>query len=58
MTSVPALPEGISLIHNTAGKAFVQVEHPSVTACIALEGAHLVSCIPSGQADLLWMSPL
>ena len=57
MTSVTALPAGISLIHNTAGKAFVQVEHPSVTARIALEGAHLVSCIPSGQTDLLWMSP-
>ncbi|MEO1818986.1 D-hexose-6-phosphate mutarotase [Pseudomonas sp.] len=57
MISTSPLPDGISWVHNAAGKAFVEIEHPNVRARVALEGAHLVSCIPSGQADLLWMSP-
>ncbi|UAW99916.1 D-hexose-6-phosphate mutarotase [Halopseudomonas nanhaiensis] len=27
-------------------------------ARIALEGAHIISCVPAGQGDLLWMSPV
>lgn len=52
------LPDELVLTHNSTGKAFLQIEHPAVRALIALEGAHLVSCIPAGQSDLLWMSPV
>ncbi|UJJ31516.1 D-hexose-6-phosphate mutarotase [Halopseudomonas maritima] len=56
MLEYAALPDGIVLTHNSAGKAFLKIEHPAVRALVALEGAHLVSCIPTGQPDLLWMS--
>lgn len=53
----PALPDCIQLASNTAGKKFIDIAHPQVTARIALEGAHLLQCTPAGQAPLLWVSP-
>ncbi|MEX0731802.1 MAG: D-hexose-6-phosphate mutarotase [Aquisalimonadaceae bacterium] len=52
-----ALAAGISLACNAHGRDFIHVRHPAVEARIALEGAHLAACTPSGQPPLLWMSP-
>tara|TARA_R100001377_G_scaffold42983_1_gene24257 strand:- start:114 stop:1001 length:888 start_codon:yes stop_codon:yes gene_type:complete len=51
------LPDCIQLIDNPAGKTFVVIDHPQVSARIALEGAHLLQCTPKGQLPLLWVSP-
>ncbi|MCL9783081.1 D-hexose-6-phosphate mutarotase [Vibrio sp. S4M6] len=32
------------------------IQHPKATAAISLFGAHMLSYIPQGQQDLLWMS--
>lgn len=42
---------------NQQGRAFMQIEHPQVSARISLEGAHITHCTPTGQRPLLWMSP-
>ncbi|WP_084672000.1 D-hexose-6-phosphate mutarotase [Halopseudomonas pelagia] len=57
LASPVLLPEGICLIRNQHGRAFLQIEHPAVSARIALEGAHITHCQPAGQGPLLWMSP-
>ncbi|HDZ55426.1 MAG TPA: D-hexose-6-phosphate mutarotase [Pseudomonas xinjiangensis] len=49
--------ESIQFIRNIHGREFLEITHPAVTARIALEGAHIVSCVPTGQQPLLWMSP-
>ena len=51
------LPDCIRHTLNPAGKAFIDIKHPAVTASIALEGAHLLQCTPVGKAPLLWVSP-
>jgi len=51
------LPDCIRHSRNPAGKAFIDIAHPAVSARIALEGAHLLQCTPSGQAPMLWVSP-
>lgn len=56
-TALGALPEGITCETNAHGRAFLCVDHPSVSARISLTGAHIVSCQPTGEDDLLWMSP-
>ncbi len=50
------LPEGVCLIHNQHGREFLQIDHPAVSARIAMEGAHITHCQPTGQGPLLWMS--
>lgn len=52
-----ALPDGLNLIANAHGRAFLQIDHPAVTAQISLEGAHITQCQPAGQPPLLWLSP-
>jgi len=52
-----ALPDCIRHTFNPAGKAFIDISHPAVTARIALEGAHLLQCTPAGKPPLLWVSP-
>lgn len=51
------LPGSIKLLRNHLGRAFLDVDHSCVRALIALQGAHIISCVPAGQGDLLWMSP-
>lgn len=51
------LPPGVRLTSNEHGRQFLHVEHPAVQARIALQGAHIIDCIPAGQQPLLWMSP-
>ena len=53
--SVP-LPEGVTIapIHGVQG---LLVDTPAATAELLLDGAHLLSWIPAGQTDLLWLSP-
>jgi glucose-6-phosphate 1-epimerase len=53
-----SLPPFASLSRNAHGREFLDIAHPRVQAKIALEGAHIVSCTPTGQGDLLWMSPV
>ena len=53
--SVP-LPEGVRL-GEAHGVPALLVETPAATAELLLDGAHLISWIPAGQADLLWLSP-
>ena len=49
--------EEIRLVRNLHGREFLEIDHPAVQARISLEGAHIVSCVPSGGEPLLWMSP-
>ncbi|MEH6564256.1 MAG: D-hexose-6-phosphate mutarotase [Halopseudomonas sp.] len=51
------LPDCMRHTSNPAGKAFIDIQHPAVEARIALEGAHLLQCVPAGQRPLLWVSP-
>src|SRR5699024_12068737 len=53
--SVP-LPEGVTIapVHGVQG---LLVDTPAATAELLLDGAHLLSWIPAGQTDLLWLSP-
>lgn len=54
-SSVP-LPDGVRL--GTAhGADAVLVDTPAARAVLMLDGAHLVSWIPAGEEDLLWLSP-
>ncbi|MEH6389960.1 D-hexose-6-phosphate mutarotase [Pseudomonas profundi] len=48
----------ISVVRNIHGREFLEINHPAVQARIALEGAHIVSCVPAGEEPLLWMSPV
>lgn len=52
-----SLPDSVRLSTNQHGRDFLQIEHPAVSARIALEGAHITHCQPAGQGPLLWMSP-
>ncbi|SDS30373.1 glucose-6-phosphate 1-epimerase [Halopseudomonas litoralis] len=58
MLQTEALPPEVRLVSNQHGRRFLQIEHPAVQACIALQGAHIIECIPAGQPPLLWMSPM
>lgn len=58
MDDVTLLPDTVKRLSNAHGRDFLEVRHPCVEARIALEGAHIISCIPAGQGDLLWMSPV
>lgn len=51
-----SLPEGVHLeqIH---GVDALLVETPSARAELLLDGAHLISYVPAGETDLLWLSP-
>lgn len=50
------LPEGVT--RGTAhGVDALLVDTPAGTAELLLDGAHLTSWAPAGQADLLWLSP-
>ncbi|ASK66925.1 D-hexose-6-phosphate mutarotase [Brachybacterium avium] len=53
--SVP-LPAGVRL-GETHGVPALLVETPAATAELLLDGAQLISWIPAGQQDLLWLSP-
>lgn len=59
MTAVdtPTALDCISIDRNIHGREFISINHPAVQARIALEGAHIVSCKPADQGELLWMSP-
>lgn len=50
--------DSLQLLRNIHGREFLEIRHPAVQARIALEGAHLVSCVPAGQGPLVWMSPV
>ena len=53
--SVP-LPEGVRL-GEAHGVPALLVGTSAATAELLLDGAHLISWTPAGQADLLWLSP-
>lgn len=57
MNSAVTLPPEITLTRNEHGRQFLQIDHPAVQGRIALQGAHIIECIPAGQRPLLWMSP-
>lgn len=50
------LPDSVTLETGPGGMPLVTVHNRAATASIALQGAHLLSYIPAGQQDLLWMS--
>lgn len=54
-TTAPAV-EGVSF-GIFAGYPAVLVETADASAAIALHGGHLLSYVPAGGADLLWLSP-
>lgn len=53
----PTLPPGVRIFSNEHGRQFLDINHPVVRARIALQGAHIIDCVPAGQPPLLWMSP-
>ncbi|WP_235974273.1 D-hexose-6-phosphate mutarotase [Luteimonas deserti] len=57
----PVVPSDVSLpgvrLGEYAGYAAVLVETPAATAAVALHGGHLLSYVPVGQTDVLWLSP-
>lgn len=55
-TSSLPLPDGVTLgqVH---GVDAILVDTPAGTAELLLDGAHLISWVPAGEADLLWLSP-
>lgn len=56
MLQTVTLPPEVQLSSNEHGRRFLHIKHPAVQACIALQGAHIIECIPTGQPPLLWMS--
>lgn len=50
------LPEGVTL-GTTHGVDALRVDTPAGTAELLFDGAHLISWVPAGQSDLLWLSP-
>ncbi|GAA1486128.1 D-hexose-6-phosphate mutarotase [Brachybacterium fresconis] len=54
-SSVP-LPEGVAL-ETVHGVDALVVDTPAARAVVHLDGAHLTSWVPTGEADLLWLSP-
>ncbi|PRB76163.1 D-hexose-6-phosphate mutarotase [Pseudomonas sp. MYb185] len=52
------LPSGITLTCNEHGRRFIDIDHPSVRARVAEQGAQIIDCVPCGQRPLLWMSPV
>ncbi|WP_114856357.1 D-hexose-6-phosphate mutarotase [Brachybacterium sp. YJGR34] len=50
------LPEGVRL-GPAHGVPAVHVDIPAASAVVLLDGAHVISYAPAGEADLLWMSP-
>ena len=55
LTPVP-LPEGVRLAQ-VHGVDALLVDTPAATAQLLFDGAHLISCVPAGESDLLWLSP-
>jgi glucose-6-phosphate 1-epimerase len=47
---------GIRFYNDSHGLVCVELKNPAGKAVIALHGAHLMSYIPEGQRDVLWMS--
>ena len=50
------LPEGVTL-GIAHGVDALRVDTPAGTAELLFDGAHLISWIPTGHSDLLWLSP-
>ena len=68
MTSLPNNTAGIRTVRSpeqyptlhpsgAAGLPLLLVENPLGRAVIALQGAHVLSFQPAGQAEMLWLSP-
>lgn len=55
-TSAPALPEGVSLAQ-VHGVDALLVDTAAAHAELLFDGAHLISWVPAGGSDLLWLSP-
>lgn len=56
MTALPDVP-GLSLDH-WHGQPLLRIATPACTAAVSLFGGQLLSFVPAGQQDLLWLSPL
>jgi len=50
------LPDSVTLYDGPTGMAQVMIRNRAASASIALQGAHILSFVPAGQQDLLWMS--
>jgi len=50
------LPDSVTLCEGPTGMPQVMVRNRAASASIALQGAHILSFIPTNQQDLLWMS--
>src|SRR5690625_7089260 len=53
----PALPAG-ARVRPGGGRDVLVVDTQTVRAEVSLDGGQLISWSPSGQEDLLWLSPL
>lgn len=50
------LPEGVAF-EQVHGADAIVVDRPAARAVLHLDGAHLTSWVPTGETDLLWLSP-
>ncbi len=55
--SLCAKVSGIRVVERGNGTV-IDIATPIVRASVALQGAHVLSWVPKGQTDLLWVSPL
>lgn len=51
------LPPSVSLQEGPGGISRISVSNAAASALISLQGAHLLSFIPKGEDDLIWLSP-
>ncbi|WP_051258678.1 D-hexose-6-phosphate mutarotase [Chitinibacter tainanensis] len=58
VTGVAVIPSADLFDHHGDGLPLVTIENELGRATLALQGAHLLSFIPAGGKELLWVSPL
>lgn len=54
--NTPTLPDGLRL-EDQDGVPVLVIQVPAASARLHLDGAHLTSWVPSGQQEVLWLSP-
>ncbi len=52
-----AIPSHLRFIATESGSIFAQIDNVHATASIALQGAHIATYQPKGEAPVIWLSP-
>ena len=53
---IESLGSGVTRWESKGGLAFIKIENALATCWVSLQGAQVLSYIPAGQPDLLWLS--